>query len=377
MTFSIGCPVIATFFLAIASPGDPADGDDRPAAPAPRDRAVRPASAAIVPPGATGAKVSFDLSGLAMRRSYTRGKVPVVFVHGLGLDPTSWARMINSLESDPALRDHYQFWTFRYETGAPIPYSASLLRRALGAARRQFDPDRSDPAFDRMVLVGHSLGGLLSKMMVQKSKDQLWDQLSASPIAALGGSAGERTLLQQSFVFAPQREVRRVVFIAVPHRGSPLAMGLFGRIGSKIVPAPGSWQMVRSKLVAENGRARFSPLFEPSLAPSAEQLASGHPLLAAIGSLEIDPAVKLHSIVAELGSSSQADATDGLVPYASAHLEGVASERIIHTGHYCLDHPDVIAETRRILFLHLEEPPPQITRYTSPPPSAAGPSARS
>ena len=66
----------------------------------------------------------FEPTGLSLLRPYQRGKTPVVFVHGLWANPWSWSRMIESLEADAALRDRYQFWTFGYSTGDPIPYSA-------------------------------------------------------------------------------------------------------------------------------------------------------------------------------------------------------------------------------------------------------------
>ena len=111
----------------------------------------------------------YEPTGLSLLRPYERGKIPVVFVHGLWSNPWSWSRMIESLEADAALRDRYQFWTFGYSTGDPILYSAWLLRRDLDEARRKFDPDGTDAAFDRTVVVGHSMGGLLAKKMVQDS----------------------------------------------------------------------------------------------------------------------------------------------------------------------------------------------------------------
>jgi len=104
-----------------------------------------------------------------MRRPYERGKVPVVLIHGLWGRPQLWDRMVESLEADPALRRRYQFWTFRYASGDSIPFSAHLLRQSLRRARRCFDPAGTDAAFDRMVVVGHSLGGILAKMLVQRS----------------------------------------------------------------------------------------------------------------------------------------------------------------------------------------------------------------
>ena len=83
----------------------------------------------------------FEPTGLSLLRPYQRGKTPVIFVHGLWANTWSWSRMIESLEADAALRDRYQFWTFGYSTGDPIPYSASLLRHDLVEVRRKFDPD--------------------------------------------------------------------------------------------------------------------------------------------------------------------------------------------------------------------------------------------
>ena len=83
--------------------------------------------------------------GFRLLRPYERGKVPVVFVHGLWSNPCSWSRMIEALEADPALRDRYQFWTFGYSTGDPLPYSASLMRNDLDEARRKFDPESFGP----------------------------------------------------------------------------------------------------------------------------------------------------------------------------------------------------------------------------------------
>ena len=96
--------------------------------------------------------------------------------------------MIECLEADPAIRDHYQFWTFGFSTGEPILYSASLLRQALTDARERYDPGRTDKAFDRMVLIGYSMGGILAKAMAGESQSTLWDEISSRPFARLSGS---------------------------------------------------------------------------------------------------------------------------------------------------------------------------------------------
>ena len=160
-----------------------------------RAQAVSPGRAPAKPVAAIAGLLRYEPTGLSLLRPYTRGQIPVVFIHGLWSNPWSWDRMIAELEADPSLADRYQFWTFGYSTGDPIPYSASLLRRDLDEVRRKFDPDGSDAAFDRMVLVGHSMGGLLTKMMVQESGTRLWqiDQRSARR-RARGRAGGSRPL---------------------------------------------------------------------------------------------------------------------------------------------------------------------------------------
>ena len=82
-------------------------------------------------------------------------------VHGLISSPLAWIPMLNELLRDPEIQKHYQFILYMYPTGVPIPIAAASLRDSLLEARQMYDPNGRDPAFDRMVLLGHSMGGLL------------------------------------------------------------------------------------------------------------------------------------------------------------------------------------------------------------------------
>lgn len=323
------------------------------AAPAGRCEAAEPARRPTAEPAAGIPASRFEAAGLSLVRPYVRGKIPVVLIHGLGSSPRSWARMIEGLEADPILRANYQFWTFRYSTGEPILYSASVLRRALLQARAQYDPDGSDPAFDRMVLIGHSLGGLLAKLMVQDSRSRLWETVSAQPAERLDGPAEARELLRQAFLFKPLPGVRRIIFIATPHRGSRLDRGALHALGSRLIRHGDPLQRAYATLLASNRPDFFLNTFREGLPTSVDQLTWDHPLLLALRDVGIDPAVKYHSIIADLRDPPRDRGTDGVVPYASAHLDGVASELRIHGGHLCQADHLVIRECRRILTEHL------------------------
>jgi pimeloyl-ACP methyl ester carboxylesterase len=293
-----------------------------------------------------------DLGRLNTRRPYERGKVPVVFVHGLWGSPRNWDRMLECLEADPALRTAFQFWTFSYASGDSIPYSAHLLRQSLRRARRVLDPDGGDAAFDRMVIIGHSLGGILAKMMVQSGGPELWQTVCMRPIDQVIGPTEERQLLQQSFFYKPVPEVRRVIFIATPHRGSPLASGRLRELGTQLCWRPNRFLQAYETLLSQNEPDMFAHGVRGQLATSAGELAPGHPLLSRLCDLGIDSTIRCHSVIADFRDPPRPDGTDGMVPYTSSHLGGVGSELLVHGLHACVSHPVVIEEVRRILMEH-------------------------
>ena len=257
----------------------------------------------------------FEPTGLSILRPYRRGKIPVVLIHGLWSNPWSWARMIEGLEADASLRARYQFWTFGYSTGDPLPYSAALLRRDLDEVRRKLDPDRADAAFDRMVVVGHSMGGLLAKMMVQESGTRLWRLVSERPVEDLAGDPADRDLFRSALIYKPRPEVRRVVFIATPHRGSRVDRGGLGRLGSRLVRLPDPLRASYDRLLARNGPDFFTERFRKGLPTSIDELEWQSPILMRLDELGLAPTIKAHSIIADRRDPPVAGGSDGLVPY--------------------------------------------------------------
>ena len=294
----------------------------------------------------------FEPTGLSLLQPYQRGKTPVVFVHGLWANPWSWSRMIVSLEADSALHDRYQFWTFGYSTGDPLPYSAALLRRDLDEVRRKFDPEGTNAAFDRMVLVGHSMGGLLTKMMVQDSGTRLWRLISNRPADELAGEPDDRELFRRALIFKPRSEVRRVLFIATPHRGSRVDRGGLERLGSRLIRLPDPLRASYERLIARNGPDFFTERFRNGLPTSIDELEWQSPILMRLNELGLATTIKAYSIIADRRDPPRAGGSDGLVPYESAHLDGTVSESLVSSGHLCQDHPAVIREVQRILAEH-------------------------
>ena len=159
--------------------------------------------------------------GLFMLHPYSPGKIPLVLVHGTASSPARWADLVNEVENDRLLWDEYQIWLFLYNTGNPIGYSGGLLRRSIERAVQELDPEGTDEALRRMVVIGHSQGGLLAKLTAVDSGSRFWSVVcSKPPREELDLDPDVRKTLKLGLFFTPEPFVKRVVFVCTPHRGS-------------------------------------------------------------------------------------------------------------------------------------------------------------
>ena len=142
-------------------------------------------------------------ASLHMTEPYQPGKIPIVLVHGLASSPVTWSHLQNDLRAQPAIMARYQIWLFRYDTGDPFLTSAAELRRQLAALRQTYDPCRADPSLSQTVLVGHSLGGLVSKLQVTHSGEQLWQSAAQQPFNAIRTDPETRRPAGQLVLFRP------------------------------------------------------------------------------------------------------------------------------------------------------------------------------
>jgi pimeloyl-ACP methyl ester carboxylesterase len=289
-------------------------------------------------------------SGLFVLHPYHPNMIPVVLVHGTASSPARWAEMANELLGDPAVSSRYQIWGFIYNSGNPIALSAMRLRESLKAFRKDIDPEDKDPALDQMVVIGHSQGGLLTKMTVVDSGTRFWDNFSKIPFDQVDLKPETRDLLRRAVFVEPLPFVKRVVFIATPHRGSYLAANPIAKFFNKFINLPGGL----AKAAAEVAKFRQpSMLGTPYAIPTAlDNMDPSNPFLKTLASLPIAPGVHVHSIIPVKGSGPFEDGDDGVVKYRSAHIEPVESELVVRSAHSTQATPETIEEVRRILYEH-------------------------
>lgn len=289
--------------------------------------------------------------GLLFLEPYRHGRIPVVLVHGTASSPARWANLVNELSNERAIRDRYQIWLFLYNTGNPIGYSAGLLRRALERAVARFDPEGRDRALHQMVVIGHSQGGLLTKLTAVDSGSHFWDPLSNSSLDELELSGSVRETLRMSAFFTPEPFVRRVIFVCTPHHGSFLASFSIARLVSDFVAAPSNLTQAVGELVLQN-KDRLLLRSLARLPTSVDNMTPGNFFIRTLSALPVAPEVHAHSIIAVKGDGPVEEGSDGVVSYESAHLDGVESELVVRSGHSAQDAPATIEEIRRILIEH-------------------------
>ncbi len=289
-------------------------------------------------------------SGLYMLHPYHPGLIPVVFVHGTASSPARWAEMANELLGDPLIAAHYQLWFFIYNSGNPIALSAMRLRESLQAVHKDVDPQGKDPALNQMVVIGHSQGGLLTKMMVVDSGNRFWNNVTSVPFDKAELDPETRDLATRTMFFKPLPFVTRVIFIATPHRGSYMAGNPIVKFGNKFLNLPGGL----AKTVVALGKLReTSMLGTPFAIPTAlDNMDPSNRFIKALSATPIAPGVKVNSIIPVKGDGPVEDGNDGVVEYKSAHIDGVESELVVPSGHSTQGTPQTIEEVRRILYEH-------------------------
>lgn len=299
--------------------------------------------------------MGFKLPGLMSLEPYRPGRIPVVFVHGTESSPARWADMANDLLSDAWIRQRYQFFYFFYESGNPVALSGMYLRDQLESAVQRMDPKNKDRCLHEMVVIGHSQGGLLTKLTAVDTGDKLWDAVFRVPPDKIKGPEQMRTLLKEALIVKPVAFVKRLVFIATPHRGSYLTGGWLNNMLRSLIKLPAQIVTLPFKVLAGEKVFRGSAGTAGELPTAVDNMTPGNPFLEGLAKIPVADGVPYHSIIAvEAKYPVITEGDDGVVKYTSAHLEGAASELVVRSPHSTQAEPQTIQEVRRILHLHGE-----------------------
>ena len=282
------------------------------------------------------------LAGLYMLEPYDPDRIPVILIHGLLSIPQMWVPTISGIESDPTLRGRYQFWVFAYPTGDPIALSALELRESLARVYQLY------PKTKGMVLISHSMGGLLSQMQSVTTGRVLWNRVFQSDADQLYAKVPADNVLKRALIYEANPRVARIVFICVPHRGSDLAINWIGSIGIALVRFPG-------KILTGIGDFATAPLEKDiglkHMPTGINGLSPRSPVLLGMDTLKIQ--APYHSIIGDRGKGDTPNSSDGVVAYWSSHLAGAQSELIVPGPHGSFALPQTISELKRILRLNL------------------------
>ena len=246
----------------------------------------------------------------------------------------------------------YQFMLFTYPSSFPIPESARLFRDELEAIRSRRDPDRNDPLSTNMVAIGHSMGGVLTHLLVAEVEDRFWNELSDVPLDEIPISPENAELIRSLVYFEPDPAVQRAVFISTPHRGASLATLRIADFASRLARLPTDLLITTIDMLDVSGPVSGLKVDLSKKMTSVQSLRPDSPVSKTLDAAPFKPGVTYHSIIGDRGKGDTPNSSDGVVEYWSSHQSGAESELIVPTGHTSYTHPDAIADMKRILRLH-------------------------
>jgi hypothetical protein len=273
---------------------------------------------------------------------FSPNKTVVLVIHGLKDSQATWTPMINRLRGDPVIRKQYQFWFYSYPSGYPFPYSAAILREELDQVEKEF------PKLKPMVVIGHSMGGCISRVLLTDSGNQLWMKIFGRPPDEVPLSPKTREYFRQELFFRHRPEIGRVIFIASPLHGANMASGWIGRLASLIIhestqSSEASQEMLR---VTSTREEELKP---KRRANSVDSLSPKSRFLNAMNTIPMTPGVPYHTIIGDRGRGDSPNSSDGVVPYWSSHMDRAQTEDIVSSDHSAHQNPQAIEDVLRIL----------------------------
>ncbi len=293
-------------------------------------------------------------NGLFLPQPYDPGKIPVVLVHGLQSSPYTFRKLANAMIADPILRDNYQVWFYNYPTGNPWTYSAAIFRQRMRAAITYARSHGGGGTVDDMVIVAHSMGGLLTRASLSYPGTALYERTFLKPVEQLVLPPDVEETFREYYLYEPLKDPARVVFMAVPHRGSPITERYFAHVLTRLIRLPLTLTSAALQVVTLNLEA-LAATGRDQLPTGIDSLSPRAPAILALQDMPIRDDLKIHSIIGDTGTGGNFSGTDGVVPFWSSHFAASRSERIVDSDHSITGDPAAVDEVKRILHQHLKE----------------------
>lgn len=297
-------------------------------------------------------------TGIYLTEPFDPKKTPVLFIHGLLSEPKTWERMAFELKKDPEIRENFQFLFYSYPSATPVVPSSAILKTHLDRTVATIESEFNLSMHRRLIVVGHSMGGILAKSLVSETGDRLWDTAFNSPVEEFDLSTQQKAMLSRAFRYKPRSYVNSVIFLAAPQRGSRLASSFIGRIGASLSARPQVIEDLSHALLTKN-KERLQPTFASFVANKVNSISTlrpDSPVTKLLADLPIDKGVTYHTVAGVPSFDYQTEKAqekgDGVVPLWSAELKGSRCEVGLISGHWIHNEETAIQVVQQILKIH-------------------------
>ena len=291
-------------------------------------------------------------SGIYLLEPYDPDRIPLLLSHGLISAPLIWREIVPELMSETDIARRYQILAFRYPTSYAIAESGELQRNELEKLREYYDPDGNDPLSKNMVVAGHSMGGVLSNMLITDFGTRIWKEISDGPFEVVAADWPNKEAASGLLFFNYDEATQRAIFFSTPHRGANMANSSVAGALSQLAKMPKNVLLGTANFVTKGSREGLKYQSKARKLTSVQSLRPDSPLLLAMDKSPKKPGVYYHSIIGDRGKGDTPESSDGVVDYWSSHLDGAESELIVPTDHRSYKDPGAVEELKRILRLH-------------------------
>ena len=309
-----------------------------------------------------------NTTGLSSIQAYDPNKIPVILTHGLASSAGTFDNLVNRLYADPEIRRNYQFWYFNYPTGVAWTVSARVYRESIQQLRNRVDPKHENPNWDKMVVLGHSMGGLITHY---SQCEEPWNLLWASDIPKEQLKAFLKPkyrdvpfpdpaleALRKDYFFYPVK-AGLVIYLATPHRGAPVARYRLATLLTKLVTLPQTLlKEAYNVATLQEDMLLLNPQDAYLWFTSVSQLRPNSYSITGLQGLKVRN-VPTHSIIGDRGKGNCPKCSDGVVPYWSSHISW-GTETVVPADHSVQDSMEAANDLKQVLGAYAEKYPARV-----------------